>query len=121
LLCDPVTHVFFFAAIKSQFVFEGPAPLDVQFKSFLSQVLLTQEQCGSLISRILQDLEPCLTQEFHRCQPYVFGSMATGLALVGSDVDIYLDTGEFKPKMLCPVFFRHSRNIRNSFVINYSV
>jgi len=76
------------------FALSGPASISDQFKTFKSQVIMKPEDCIRMESEILTDLKPLLLRTLGACRVSTFGSMKTGLALIGSDFDFSVASGE---------------------------
>ena len=70
----------------------------------LSNVLFQQSQDlsnDSVLQEIKQSLQNSLKSDYPNIKAFEFGSRVTGLASLDSDLDIYLDCGEYFKSMIC--------------------
>ncbi|XP_015127455.1 speckle targeted PIP5K1A-regulated poly(A) polymerase-like [Diachasma alloeum] len=68
--------------------------LEDQLTKFLSTVQRDDGEVQKLGAMVCSSLDRTMKQSFPRCRAIPFGSSVTGLSLVGSDLDVFLDIGE---------------------------
>ncbi|XP_063976162.1 speckle targeted PIP5K1A-regulated poly(A) polymerase-like [Diachasmimorpha longicaudata] len=68
--------------------------LETQLQKFLSTVQRNKEEMAQMESIVCASLDKAMKRSFPKCEVIPFGSSVTGLALVGSDLDVFLDIRE---------------------------
>nr|CAD7427733.1 unnamed protein product [Timema monikensis] len=104
---------------------------DHQLRTLMAEVEFPASDKLIISSKICLDLDIIFKHDYAHCKTQVFGSLVTGLAFKGSDIDVFLDATIPKAKvplvkffhrpteMNCDLSFRNALGVQNSILIRF--
>nr|CAD7585501.1 unnamed protein product [Timema genevievae] len=81
---------------------------DHQLRTLMAEVEFPADEKLSISSKICKDLDTIFRHDYAHCKTRVFGSLVTGLAFKGSDIDVLLDANYYINRGQSTVSLEHS-------------
>nr|CAD7440254.1 unnamed protein product [Timema bartmani] len=81
---------------------------DHQLRTLMAEVEFPADDKLSISSKICKDLDTIFRHDYAHCKTRVFGSLVTGLAFKGSDIDVLLDANYYINRGQSTVSLEHS-------------
>ncbi|CAG2054913.1 unnamed protein product [Timema podura] len=81
---------------------------DHQLRTLMAEVEFPADDKLSISSKICKDLDTIFRHDYAHCKTLVFGSLVTGLAFKGSDIDVLLDANYYINRGQSTVSLEHS-------------